>query len=188
VYILGLVNSTNRYKISVDCPITQCLQYISRVNLDDPDGQCQSHKTGILCSQCMEGYSVVFRSYQCRKCTNLYLLFTLYLLLTGIFLIVVLFLLNLTVTQGIVTGTILYVNIVWNNGMFLHLKERLVTFLHFYISIANLGSPSEICSYKGMNEYTKRLITNYLSALFAINCCFVYLWRSLLYQTLSAYI
>ena len=178
VYILGFVNETNKYMISTDCPITYCSQDITRINLSNPDGQCQPHKTGALCSQCVEGYSVVFGSYKCRKCTNLHLLYIIYFLFTGIFLIVVLFLLNLTVTLGTINGIILYANVVRINSPFLHLQERLVAFLRVYISIINLGSPFEICVYKGMNKYTKKWIQlTYPLYLLLIATLFIYVSR-----------
>jgi len=156
VYILGLINGTNKYMISADCPFTYCSQDTKKIILSDSESQCQPHKTGILCSQCMKGYSVVFGSYECRKCTNLHLLLIIYFLFTGLFLITVLFLFNLTVTLGTFNAIILYGNIVKINGAFLNLQERLVTFLHAYISIINLESPFELCVYKGMNNYTKK--------------------------------
>ena len=79
VYILG-INSTKQYMVSTDCPTYYCLQGTTWINLHHPDDQCQPHRTGLLCSQCAEGYSVVFKSNHCKKCSNVHLLYLLYLL------------------------------------------------------------------------------------------------------------
>ena len=151
-YILG-INSTKQYKVSTDCPTYYCLQDTTRINLHHD--QCQPHKTGLLCSQCAEGYSVVFGSRNCRKCSNLHLFYIIYFVLTGFFLIVILFLLNLhvTVTSGTINGLILYVNMVWIVSPFF--LSQLETFLHSYIKITNIGPSFEMCFYNGMNMYAK---------------------------------
>jgi len=157
VYILGRTseNSTNTFIVSTDCPTSDCSQDTTRFSLSDPDSQCQPHKTGILCSQCIEGYSAVFGYYQCRKCTNLHLLYIIYFLFTGIFLVVFLFLLNLNVTLGTVNGIILHVHLLWINGRLFYKNERLIALLDVYISTSNLGAPFDMCIYNGMNKYTK---------------------------------
>ena len=70
IYILGIdsINSnTHYYRVSTDCPIYYCLKDTTRIDLRYPDTQCQPHRTGLLCSQCMEGYSIVFGSRKCKK-------------------------------------------------------------------------------------------------------------------------
>ena len=147
--------STYQYKVSTDCPVDYCLQSTIRINLSDPDSQCQPHRTGLLCSQCVEGYSIVLGSNRCRKCSNLYLLFIIYYVFYGLCLTLLLFILKLTVTSGIICGFILHVNMVWIISPLLHLRDRLVTVLNSYIYTANLGPPFEMCFYNGMNMYAK---------------------------------
>ena len=160
VYILGTVsdNSTKLYIVTTNCPTYYCLQDTARINLKDPDAQCQHHRTSLLCSQCRNGYSVVFGSDRCKKCSNTHLLFILFTLSTGLLLVVLLFCLNLTVTSGTMNGLILYVNIIEINGSFFHLQNKLVTILQIYISITNLGSNFEMCFYNGMNMYVKKWV------------------------------
>ena len=95
-------NST-KYSIS-DCPMDYCLVYSSNVNLLHPDVQCRFNRTGILCSQCQHHLSMVFASSRCVKCTNLYIFITIIVLVAGIVLVVLLYLLNLTVTNGTING------------------------------------------------------------------------------------
>ena len=160
VYILGTVsvNSTDTYIISTDCPIDYCIQGKTRISLHHPDAQCQPHRTGLLCSQCTDGYSVVLGSNQCKMCNNKHLLFILYILFTSLFLVTLLFVLNLTVTRGTINGHIFYVNIVWINSSYFHLHDRLITFLYYYISITNLGASFEMCLYEQMDMYAKKWI------------------------------
>ena len=157
VYISGIEsgNTAGKYMISGDCPIHYCLPSVARINLHHPDAQCQPHRTGLLCSQCTGGYSVVFGSNQCKRCSNLHLLFIIYFAFSGFFLAVLLFILNLTVTLGTINGFTLHVNMIWINSPLLHLQSRLVTVLYSYIYTANLGPSFEICFYNGMNMFTK---------------------------------
>ena len=157
VYILAteLEDSTRKYVVSTDCPIYYCLPSSTRINLHQPDDQCQPHRTGLLCSQCTKGYSVVFGSNQCKKCSNTHLLFIIYFAFTGLFLTVLLFILNLTVTAGTINGLILHTNMVWINNSSLHMQDRLVTVLLPYIYTANLGPFFEMCFYNRMNVYAQ---------------------------------
>ena len=153
-YILGII-STKQYKVSTDCPTYYCLQGTTRINLHHPDDQCQPHRTGLLCSQCTEGYSVVFGSNQCKMCSDIHLLFIFYFVCTGLFLIVLLLVLNLTVTLGTINSITVYVNLVWISDPYLHFKQRLVAILQPYIYIANFAPPFVLCFYNGMNMYAK---------------------------------
>ena len=102
--------------------------------------------------------TVYSRSTQCRKCSNIHLLFISFIFFAGLLLMVILFYLNLTVTSGTINGLILYTNIVWINKSYFHLHDRLMAFIHAYISTTNLGSPFEMCFYNGMNMYAKTWI------------------------------
>ena len=156
-YILG-INSTKQYKVSTDCPTYYCLQGTTWINLHHPDDQCQPHRTGLLCSQCTEGYSVVFGSSRCKKCSNVHLLYLLYFMFTGLLLIFLLFLFNLTVTNGPINSFIFYVNIVRLSSSAMHLPDRLVSPLLAYIYIANIETYVERCLYDGMDMYAKKFI------------------------------
>ena len=182
-YILG-INSTKQYMVSTDCPTYYCLQGTTWINLHHPDDQCQPHKTGLLCSQCAEGYSVVFGSRNCRKCSNLHLFYIIYFVFTEFFLIVILFLLNLTVTSGTINGLILYVNMIWIVSPFF--LSQLKIFLHSYIKTTNIGPSFEMCFYNGMNMYAKIWIQLTYPIYLILICCYVYCRRprysSKLYQ------
>ena len=111
--------NNTKYLIS-DCPMDYCLPYSSNVNLLYPDSQCQFNRTGMLCSQCKHSLSMVFASSRCMKCTNVHILITIIVILAGIVLVVLLYVLNLTVTKGTINGIIFYANIVSiNDSVFL---------------------------------------------------------------------
>ena len=161
-YIMGFeeVNLTSKYMVSRNCPTYYCLQGTKRINLNHmhPDVQCQPHRTGLLCSQCTEGYSVVFASSHCKKCSNVHLLNLLYFMLTGFVLIFILFFFNLTVTSGAMNCLIFYVNIVRLSSSAMHLSDRLLSPLLAYIYIVNIETYVERYLYDGMDMYAKRFI------------------------------
>ena len=158
VYISGIESesSTHKYNISTMCPINNCLQDTTRINLHNPDAQCQSHRTGLLYSVCERNYSMVFGSRQCKKCTNWHLLFITFIHFTGLLLVFFLFFLNFTVTTGTINGIIFYDNIMYINNSYFHIQDRLITPLSVYISITNLTSCFEMCFYNGMDIYAKK--------------------------------
>ena len=97
-----LTNNTTTYLIS-DCPMDYCLPYSTNVNLVYPDLQCEFNRTGILCSQCPHPLSMVFASSRCMQCTNVYILITIIVIVAEIVLVVLLYVLNLTVTNGTIS-------------------------------------------------------------------------------------
>ena len=155
-WITGNTSSNaTKYLVSDSCPNEYCSHELM-VNVYQPDAQCQQHRTGLLCSHCTNGYSTVFGSSKCKKCTNKHLTFILLVMLTGILLVMFLFVCNLTVTTGTVNGIILFVNIVEINGHLLDLQNRLVDPLLSYLVTANLGMCFEMCFYEGMDIYVKK--------------------------------
>ena len=147
-------SNTSKYLIS-DCPMDYCLPFSSNVNLVYPDAQCQFNRTGILCSQCQHHLSMVFGSSRCMKCTNVHILITIIIIVAGIILVVLLYLLNLTVTKATVSGIILYSNIISiNNSVFL-VNDKIFKPLQIFISFANLDLGIETCFYNGMTSYVK---------------------------------
>ena len=147
-------SSTNKYLIS-DCPMDYCLSFSSNVNLLHPDTQCQFNRTGILCSQCQHDLSMVFGSSRCMKCTNVHILITIIVIVAGVVLVVILYLLNLTVTKATINGMILYANIISiNNSVFL-INDKVFKPLQVFISFINLDLGIETCFYNGMDAYIK---------------------------------
>ena len=86
------------YSITSHCPMDYCSPSTIKLNLEHPDSQCQFHRTGLLCSQCQNGHSI-FGSSTCMRCTNVYLLLSIVVLIAGVILVVLLYCLNLIVTK-----------------------------------------------------------------------------------------
>ena len=147
--------NTSKYQISSHCPSDYCSPQISKQNLAQPDSQCQFHRTGLLCSQCQAGLSMVIGSSRCMKCTSTYLLLTIVILVVGILLVLSLYCLHLTVTKGAINGMIFYANAISiNDSVFLtnsYAHQAMKTF----ISFANLDLGIETCFYNGMDSYAK---------------------------------
>ncbi|XP_065898558.1 uncharacterized protein [Dysidea avara] len=150
-----LSNSSQcRYLFSF-CPMDYCLPHSSALNLSNPDLQCQFNRSGILCSQCQHGLSMVFGSSRCMKCTNVHILITLIVIVAGIVLVVLLYLLNLTVTNGTINGIIFYANIVSINDSVFLVNDNVFKPLKVFISFINLDLGIETCYYNGMDSYAK---------------------------------
>ena len=149
-----LTNNTTNYLIS-DCPMDYCLPHSTNINLLHPDLQCQFNRTGILCSQCPHPLSMVFASSRCMKCTNVHILITIIVIVAGIVLVVLLYVLNLTVTNGTVIGIIFYANIVSINDSVFLVNDNVSKTLRVFISFTNLDLGIETCFYNGMDSYVK---------------------------------
>jgi len=143
-----------QYAIS-DCPMDYCLPFSSNINLLLPDLQCQFNRTGILCSQCQHPLSMVFGSSKCVECANLYILITIIVIVAGIVLMVLLYLLNLTVTNGTINGIIFYANIISINDSVFLVNDNMFTPLRLFISYSNLDLGIETCFYNGMDSFAK---------------------------------
>ena len=155
-WITALKQTSNNTKYLIsDCPMDYCLPYSSNVNLLHPDEQCQFNRTGMLCSQCQQHLSMVFGSSRCMECTNLYILISIIVVGAGIILVALLYLLNLTVTVGTITGIVFYANIISiNDSVFLANNNVLKPYKAF-ISFVNLDLGIETCFYNGMDMYVK---------------------------------
>ena len=149
-----LTNNITNYLLS-DCPMDYCLPYSTNVNLLHPDLQCQFNRTGILCSQCPHPLSMVFASSRCMKCTNVHILITIIVIVAGIVLVVLLYVLNLTVTNGTINGIIFYANIVSINDSVFLVNDNVFKPLRVFISFSNLDLGIETCFYNGMDSYVK---------------------------------
>ena len=149
-----IANNTTNYLIS-DCPMDYCQPCATAINLVHPDSQCQFNRTGILCSQCQHPLSMVFGSSKCMKCTNVHILITIIVIVAGIVLVVLLYVLNLTVTIGTINGIIFYANIVSINDSVFLVNDNVFKPLRVFISFTNLDLGIETCFYNGMDSYAK---------------------------------
>ena len=149
-----LTNDTINYLIS-DCPMDYCIPYSTNINLVKPDLQCQFNRTGMLCSQCQHPLSMVFASSRCMECTNVHILITIIVIVAGIVLVVLLYVFNLTVTNGTINGIIFYANIISINDSIFLANDNVFKALRVFISFTNLDLGIETCFYDGIDSYAK---------------------------------
>jgi len=75
--------------------------------------------------------------------------------IAGLFLVLLLFLLNLTVANGSINAFILYANIISINSTVFFPHQHTVSPAYILISLANLDLGIQTCFYNGMDDYAK---------------------------------
>ena len=161
---VNLTLNSSGYLIHEYCPFDYCLSPNSdheiKVNLNEKNGadaQCAHNRTGTLCGTCKHGFSLSLGSSHCIPCshwhTNLPVIF-LSAFISGIVLVALLLVLNLTVAIGTLNGLIFYANIVASNisTFFPFTSPNFVT---VFISWLNLDIGIDACFFKGMDAYWK---------------------------------
>ena len=148
-------NNSYTYHISLHCSFHYCLPHSSHLNFSNPNSQCQFNRSGILCGHCQQGLSTVFSSSHCQHCSNIFLLLIIPIAVAGTVLVLLLFALNLTVTDGTINGFILYANIININFPVFFTKLNHFTPTYIFISLANLDLDIQTCFYNGMDDYAK---------------------------------
>ena len=150
--------NTPQYGVLVHnhCPFDYCKPERVDLDLKDPDEQCAFHRSGILCGACQNDLSHVFGTSACRECSSLWaLLWVPVTALAGIALVVLLIVLNLTVSVGTINGLIFYANIVRANHATFFPPSTTNTFLSWFIAWINLDLGIETCFYNGLDGYVK---------------------------------
>ena len=154
-WIIATAQIPYSYHITAYCPFHYCLLQSSHLNLSTPNSQCQFSRSDLLCGHCQQGLSTVFSSSQCQKCSNVYLLLIIPIAISGLVLVLLLFILNTTVTDGTVNGFIIFVNIISINNSFIFSHIDAFTPAYTFISLANLDLGIQTCFYNGMDDYAK---------------------------------
>ena len=158
---IGYVSDGNNYTllgIIEHCPYDYCNNEL-RVPVVDFDSQCAYSRTNVLCGQCPEGLSVTFGTSQCKSCTDHYLLLIIPFALMGVALVGMLFLLNMTVSNGTLNGLIFYANVIRiNDSIFLPQSQPAYLYskiISTFTAWVNLDFGIETCFYNGMDSYGK---------------------------------
>lgn len=139
------------------CPYDYCKSVSGpqSVKLEQPDDQCSFYRSGILCGQCQSGLSNILGSSQCRKCSSVWLLAVIPgVLISGVFIVVMLTILNLNVSSGAINGIIFYANIVRANQALVYTQNgHMSSIVRYFIAWLNLDIGIETCFYDGFNAY-----------------------------------
>ena len=121
---------------------------------------CPFGQTGILCGQCKHGLSRTLDmtlSHTCEICSNKRLaLYVLGFALSGLFLVLLLAVLNITVTDGTINGLVFYATVFHGNHFFFpsdyhHQKPHQIFWV--YIAWLNLHTGLKLCVYNGLDGY-----------------------------------
>ena len=162
-YVDQALNSSG-YLIHDHCPFDYCLSPNSdreiKVNLNEKtgaDAQCAHNRIGTLCGACKHGFSLSLGSSHCIPCSHWHTNLTVILsaaIFSGVILVVMLLVLNLTVAVGTLNGIIFYANIVGSNFS-TFFPFSLPNFVTMFISWLNLDIGIDTCFFKGMNAYWK---------------------------------
>ena len=164
------INNENALLSSNVCPYNYCCSYRYRFsnyevsNTIDPrnqstiDDQCSFNQSGTLCGGCRENFSLAIGSSRCLPCpNNNNLALIIFFAVAGIFLVFLISILNLTVSQGMINGLIVYANIVWSNrGTIVSYEVYEGTdFLLIILAWLNLDFGIETCFVRGLDAYWK---------------------------------
>ena len=162
------------------CPFDYCKQEDNDINLEYPDEQCAFNRSGILCGACQQGLSLALGTSRCLRCSNAYIAMFLVFALAGILLVLLLILLNLTVSEGTLSRLILYANIVHvNQAIFFRSSDQAsTTAARVFVAWLNLDLSIETCFCNGMDMYVK----TWLQFIFPI-----YVWPTVLTMIISGH-
>ena len=170
------------YQVSLYCPFHRCLPESSHLNLSNPDSQCQFHRTGVLCGKCKPGLSVILGASQCKQCSNIYLLLLIPFAISGIVMVIFLYIFNLTIWNGTINTLIFYVNIININISVLFPSCQSITCVIF--SHLNFEFRITTCFYNGMDDYAKAWLS-LLNSFYFISIAFLLIVLSRYFGTVQ---
>ena len=179
--LMNITNGTNQttvFGVALTChescnlnqDYTKFLVNGSDVLIADPNNYLINHiplcpptKTGPLCSTCttVNGikYSVAFGSYECKQCSNWWLLTLILYAVAGPLLIYLLFALRLTLTTGTLNGIIFYAQAIGILTINMLSSQQVILLMYssarVFLSILNLNLGFPLCFYNGMTELWK---------------------------------
>ena len=171
-------NNSETLGISPDCPYEFCRNtqtffyvpgsssfYLRNVNNSLRLPICKYNRTGTLCGICQQGYSVVFGTRECSKCSNWNILTIFLYISIGPILIYLLYALKLTITTGTINGFLFYAQLS-NTGLLQLLmihsidkQDCLAKFLVAFLSFLNLNLGFPMCFFNGMTELWKTVLS-----------------------------
>ena len=136
------------------CPFDYCSSNTMYLAVDDSDKQCSNNRSGLLCGQCSQTFSLALGSSRCLQCSDNYLWLLLAFAVAGVLLVLLLLILNLTVAAGTINGLVFYANVLAVNSA-TFLQPHTTNILTVFIAWINLDLGIETCFYDGMDTYAK---------------------------------
>ena len=156
-------NHSSGYLIYHHCPLDYCLPPESKiqVNLNTVNGadvQCANNRSGLLCGVCRPGLSLSLGSSHCLACFNVwhadFVVILVVVFLSGIAVVVLILILNLTVATGTLNGLLFYANVI-NSKSSTFFPSSTTKVFSVFISWLNLEIGFDTCFYDAMNAYWK---------------------------------
>ena len=151
---IGVYNNTLP-ALAQTCPLDYCNSTIKKMSLARSGYLCNGGRTGIICGHCHGNLSVIFGSSKCQECSNMWLTTLVMFAVLGVFLVAVLFYLNLTITQGTLYGLIFYANMIQVNTSIFFNQSSILYPLQLIVSLVNLDLGLPMCFYNGMDDADK---------------------------------
>ena len=156
---VGVLFNEGSITIQKRCPFDYCLTMLTGVDLRYPDTQCAMNHAGILCGGCRKGFSLALGTNMCLSCSgNKNLGILLFFVFAGIFLVMFITVLNVTVSQGTINGLVFYTNIVWayQNIFFpKNISNTWFLLMRVFIAWLNLDFGIKTCFVDGLTGYVK---------------------------------
>ena len=156
---IGFYNHSNASGVLFHphCPYGYCKRDKNFVSINNTDMQCTQSRSGILCGHCKPALSLTLGRNMCSQCTNNNLSLVLAFAAAGVALVVVLFVLRLTVTEGSINGLIFYANVVRMNQDILF-PVQTTNILTVFIAWLNLDLGIDSCFFHGMDGFAKTFL------------------------------
>ena len=142
------------------CPLDYCKLGRKVVTLEKkPNAQCAFNHAGTLCGGCKENYSLAIGSLKCIQCSNNNVALLVFFASAGIMLVLFILMLNLTVTQGLINGIVLYANILWTYKPAWFPYQQNITMplsvIQVFVAWLNLDFGIESCFFQDFNPLWK---------------------------------
>lgn len=139
------------------CPFDYCRTDNDSLllRLEDHNELCAFNRSGILCGGCEVNFSRVLGSSKCKICLTNFKIFIIIVgwLLSGLILVILLMLLDLTVSVGTINGMTFYANIMQAQRATFFTLEFSNSFQNKFITWLNLDQGIETCLYAGLDSY-----------------------------------
>ena len=172
---IGYENDSNCLIVYSNCPFHYCNDNNINFTLNFTKKQCLHGRSGVLCGECSEGFSLMLGYNECERCTNDHIALIIPFAVAGIALVAFIVVLNLTVSVGTINGLIFYANVVKIYETYFFPKHT-VNFLSEFISWINLDLGIKTCFYHNMDSCSKM----WLQFVFP-----VYIWIILIFIIIS---
>ena len=149
-------NNTMNDLITQQCILNYCQLGNITVRSPNFDSQCTENRTGILCGACTEGYSVVFGTLECHKCSNYWLFLIPVFALAGAVLFISIALLEITIDKGFTITLLFFVKAVFLYDF--RIPDPMYNALFLPARLLNLQIGLSTCFFDGMTALHRSVL------------------------------